>query len=93
MMAYLFMIKTMANAFDVYNIDEDFKKLALDFSVDISKTATNFEEYLAQWSGFDNNIVKITKSNTFNLYHKVINNIYENKNKQDIMVDIFERVA
>jgi hypothetical protein len=42
----------VANAFDVYNTDEDFKKLALDFSTDISKTATNFEEYLAQWSGF-----------------------------------------
>jgi len=39
------------------------------------------------------NGVKFTKSNTSNLYHKVINNIYENKNKQDIIVDIFKRIA
>jgi hypothetical protein len=41
------------DAFIKYNTDEDFKKLALDFGTDISKTATNFEEYLAQWSGFE----------------------------------------
>lgn len=40
------------NAFNVYNKDENFKTLAKEYANDITKVATNFEEFIAEWSGF-----------------------------------------
>ncbi len=71
-----------------YQDSEGNKELAAD----VELAYVNRLENKPECKG-NNNIVKITKSNTFNQYHKVINNIYENRNKQDIIVDIFKRVA
>ena len=40
------------NAFKMYNQDEKFKELAQEYTKNMRKVATNFEEYLAYWSGY-----------------------------------------
>ncbi|MDR1285086.1 MAG: hypothetical protein LBJ88_02670, partial [Campylobacteraceae bacterium] len=40
------------DTFVAYNIDENFKNLALEYTYDIDKVINNFDEFVAEWSGF-----------------------------------------
>ncbi len=44
----------VGSSFNLYNLDSDFKDLALEFASNMQKASANFEEYLAHWSGFYN---------------------------------------